>query len=86
MRGSKSRSPFTSYASLFFAFKKKKKNKKPLPNPEIEPSFPALQADSLPSKPPGKSFLNNRFFLFCVTLYYGILFYIFGHTMQLVGS
>ena len=25
-----------------------------LPNPEIEPESPALQADSLPSKPPGK--------------------------------
>ena len=25
-----------------------------LPNPEIEPRFPALQADSLPSEPPGK--------------------------------
>ena len=26
-----------------------------LPNPEIEPKFPALQADSLPSEPPGKT-------------------------------
>ena len=25
-----------------------------LPNPGIEPSSPTLQADSLPSKPPGK--------------------------------
>ena len=25
-----------------------------LPKPDIEPSFPALQADSLPSEPPGK--------------------------------
>jgi len=25
-----------------------------LPDPGIEPKFPALQADSLPSKPPGK--------------------------------
>ena len=25
-----------------------------LPHPEIEPGFPALQADSLPSEPPGK--------------------------------
>ena len=25
-----------------------------LPNPEIKPRFPALQADSLPSEPPGK--------------------------------
>ena len=26
-----------------------------LPNPGIEPRYPALQADALPSKPPGKS-------------------------------
>ena len=26
-----------------------------LPNPGIEPMSPSLQADSLPSKPPGKS-------------------------------
>ena len=26
-----------------------------LPNPQIEPRSPALQADSLPSEPPGKS-------------------------------
>ena len=26
-----------------------------LPNPGIEPGSPALQADALPSKPPGKS-------------------------------
>ena len=25
-----------------------------LPNPGIEPGYPALQADSLPSEPPGK--------------------------------
>ena len=25
-----------------------------LPNPGIEPGFPALQADALPSEPPGK--------------------------------
>ena len=25
-----------------------------LPNPEIKPGLPALQADSLPSEPPGK--------------------------------
>ena len=28
-----------------------------LPNPGIEPGSPALQADSLPSEPPGKSML-----------------------------
>ena len=27
-----------------------------LPNPGIEPGFPVLQADSLPSEPPGKPF------------------------------
>ena len=41
-----------------------------LPNPGIEPRSPALQADSLPSEPPGKphqgrlgSFLENPFSL-----------------------
>ena len=29
-----------------------------LPNPGIEPSTPALQADSLPSEPPGKPTLD----------------------------
>ena len=29
-----------------------------LPNPDIEPGSPALQADSLPSEPPGK--LNKQ--------------------------
>ena len=28
----------------------------PLPNPGIEPGSPALQADSLPSEPPGKPY------------------------------
>ena len=27
-----------------------------LPDPGIKPTFPALQADSLPSEPPGKPF------------------------------
>ena len=31
-----------------------------LPDPGIEPKSPALQADSLPSEPPGKPFLNHR--------------------------
>ena len=30
-----------------------------LPNPGIEPGSPALQADALPSKPPGKPTLDN---------------------------
>ena len=29
-----------------------------LPNPGIDPGFPTLQADSLPSKPPGKPLLR----------------------------
>ena len=31
-----------------------------LPNPRIEPESPALQADSLPTEPPGKPFLKVR--------------------------
>ena len=31
-----------------------------LPNPRVEPGFPALQADSLPSEPPGKPVLEHR--------------------------
>ena len=30
-----------------------------LPDPEIEPRFPALQGDSLPSEPSGKPHLSN---------------------------
>ena len=30
-----------------------------LPNPETEPGFPSLQADSLPSEPPGKPLVNR---------------------------
>ena len=36
--------PFTSAADL--------------PNPGIEPGSPALQADSLPSEPPGKPYIH----------------------------
>ena len=32
-----------------------------LPNPRTEPGAPALQADSLPSEPPGKPFSNSIF-------------------------
>ena len=32
-----------------------------LPNPEIEPRSPTLQADSLPSEPPGKSLLLFKY-------------------------
>ena len=31
-----------------------------LPDPGIEPRFPELQGDSLPSEPPGKPNLQNR--------------------------
>ena len=30
-----------------------------LPDPGIEPRSPALQADALPSEPPGKLFINK---------------------------
>ena len=33
-----------------------------LPNPGIEPRSPALQADSLPSEPPGKSYVKWMLF------------------------
>ena len=32
-----------------------------LPDPGIEPKFPALQVDSLPSESPGKPFIINVF-------------------------
>ena len=35
-----------------------------LPNPGIEPQCPALQADSLPSEPPGKQVLNINMIIF----------------------
>ena len=31
-----------------------------LPNPEIKPRSPALQADSLPSEPPGKHYVKDK--------------------------
>ena len=31
-----------------------------LPDPGIEPGFPALQADALPSEPPGKPYLGTK--------------------------
>ena len=31
-----------------------------LPNPGIKPGSPALQGDSLPTEPPGKSFRDNK--------------------------
>ena len=32
-----------------------------LPNPGIEPGFPALQTDALPSKPPGKHLVHSKY-------------------------
>ena len=34
-------------------------------DPGIEPRSPALQADTLPSEPPGKPCLQNRYYLIC---------------------
>jgi len=34
-----------------------------LPDPRIEPGFPALQADSLPSKPPEKLNTTKKFLI-----------------------
>ena len=36
-----------------------------LPNPGIEPESPALQADALPSEPPGKPFLKELRYNLC---------------------
>ena len=37
-----------------------------LPNPEIKPGSPALQVDSLPSKPPGKSHAKHIYLYICI--------------------
>ena len=39
-----------------------------LPDPGIEPGFPTLQADSLPSEPPGKSYVIICVYI-CVCVY-----------------
>ena len=39
-----------------------------LPDPGIEPRYPALQADSLPFEPPGKPLLESR----CVFILYQV--------------
>ena len=36
-----------------------------LPNPGIEPGSPALQADSLPSEPPGRPNIDNKSVQIC---------------------
>ena len=41
-----------------------------LPNPGIEPRFPALQADVLPSEPPGKPFRSGKAWLFSLFNYF----------------
>ena len=42
-----------------------------LPDPGIEPGPPALQADSLPSEPPGVALISN---LDCLNLAWGLVF------------
>ena len=42
-----------------------------LHDPEIEPRPPALQADSLPSEPPGKVWLTNLNFLSIIDIRHG---------------
>ena len=44
-----------------------------LPNPGIEPRSPALQADSVPSEPPGKPLLYTAGSLKCFKMYVFIL-------------
>ena len=52
-----------------------------LPNPGIKPRSPALQADALPSEPPGKpnpllpiaNILSNCFILSIVYIYFSII-------------
>ena len=41
-----------------------------LPNPGIEPRFPALQANVLPSEPPGKPFRSGKAWLFSLFNYF----------------
>ena len=47
-----------------------------LPNPGIEPRFPALQADSLPSEPPGKPWV--MYILLQFSFNYLFIYFIFG--------
>ena len=57
-----------------------------LPSPGIEPrSSPALQADSLPAEPPGKSFFLNQIFrpFFCSPPIYA--FYILSQSQMVVS-
>ena len=47
-----------------------------LPNPGTEPRSPALQADSLPSEPPGKSMLSYRdFIVLCFMAHFELLYF-----------
>ena len=43
-----------------------------LPNPETEPRSPVLQADSLPSEPPGKPLTNINQCISFSSLLYGV--------------
>ena len=44
-----------------------------LPNPGIEPASPALQADSLPAEPPGKSSLYRVLFFMQFEVLFGLV-------------
>ena len=43
-----------------------------LPDPEVKPRSPALQADSLPSEPPGRPLVSKVSFNYCNFKYLGV--------------
>jgi len=49
-----------------------------LPDPRIKPQYPALQADSLPSEPPGKSVLMKHMYNYIFVLVIDNLAFING--------
>ena len=56
-----------------------------LPDPGIEPVSPALQADSLPSEPPGSPFpSSNQQSSLCVYEFYFVLFVISSERLVLI--
>ena len=56
-----------------------------LPNPGIEPRSPTLQADSLPSEPPGKPHVWGKdAFLFILLMIYGLS--LSGRILSVVSS
>ena len=53
-----------------------------LPDPEIEPGSPTLQADSLPPKLPGKPYTDvctQTYKYICINIYICIYIYIYTH-------